>query len=207
MVSILVVVDDGRRHGPAAVGHIVTGEFQSLLLWMTVVDQARSRTRARTHKQFQSLLLWMTVVDCQLSPASEAACHRFQSLLLWMTVVDPSTRWQSQDILAVFQSLLSWMTVVDKTVSTIRPVGDRRVSILVVVDDGRRLGRAGPLRDVLEFQSLLSWMTVVDAQSRRQNPQAQWVSILVVVDDGRRPQHRLRRHEPRCPGFNPCCCG
>jgi len=37
-VSILVVVDDGRRLGTHAQHRYIGTSFQSLLLWMTVVD-------------------------------------------------------------------------------------------------------------------------------------------------------------------------
>ncbi len=61
------------------------------------------------------------------------------------------------------------------------------VSILVVVDEGRR-----PSDDILSadpargFQSLLLWMKVVDEYVRAGPVHASEVSILVVVDEGRR---------------------
>jgi len=61
------------------------------------------------------------------------------------------------------------------------------VSILVLVDDGRRLQRKlVELRKGWEFQSLFLWMTVVDPWSWRAAAGMGRVSILVLVDDGRR---------------------
>ena len=99
---------------------------------MTVVDRPHPRITARTHKQFQSLLLWMTVVD---------------------------------------------------TIRTRFTLRAEIVSILVVVDDGRRryTSRA-TVSGAVGFQSLLLWMTVVD----------------------RGGFHDL---QPLSPRFNPCCCG
>jgi len=42
IVSILVLVDDGRRHPQSAVDIAVIRMFQSLFLWMTVVDADRA---------------------------------------------------------------------------------------------------------------------------------------------------------------------
>ena len=82
-----------------------------------------------------------------------------------------------------------------------------RVSILVVVDDGRRRYRAADTVPTnLKFQSLLLWMTVVDIVGAGLLSHSSRVSILVVVDDGRR--HRAEdRAKGRNTGFNPCCCG
>src|SRR5271157_537524 len=61
-VSILVVVDDGRRPGrDRSFLHRDSG-FQSLLLWMTVVGPSLALPRQPQASMFQSLLLWMTVV-------------------------------------------------------------------------------------------------------------------------------------------------
>jgi len=65
----------------------------------------------------------------------------------------------------MFQSLFLWMTVVDSRCTGFRVSRLRWVSILVLVDDGRR---PVPLLD--EALPVLH------------------VSILVLVDDGRRPR-------------------
>jgi len=61
--------------------------FQSLFLWMTVVDNGCWSTSG-TFNRFQSLFLWMTVVDRYSSLEFNRTKKRFQSLFLWMTVVD-----------------------------------------------------------------------------------------------------------------------
>jgi len=74
------------------------------------------------------------------------------------------------------------MTVVDLAALTYELIGER-VSILVLVDDGRRRRRP-PARA----------------------PGKCGVSILVLVDDGRRQRAASRRNRRRT-GFNPCSCG
>ena len=98
------------------------------------------------------------------------------------------------------------MTVVDLRRAGSRAVA-RAVSILVLVDDGRRL-RLVASQDASSavFQSLFLWMTVVDLQSLRIPAALKHVSILVLVDDGRRLQPGLRCQRDRL-GFNPCSCG
>ena len=90
-VSILVVVDDGRRRSQSVPPPLSDPPFQSLLLWMTVVDFPSRATASMRSAEFQSLLLWMTVVDGagRDQPAIDSG---FQSLLLWMTVVDRPPR-------------------------------------------------------------------------------------------------------------------
>ena len=55
---------------------------------MTVVDFCDLRLRLQLGVVFQSLLLWMTVVDLPMSTTTNPFVYKFQSLLLWMTVVD-----------------------------------------------------------------------------------------------------------------------
>ena|SRR5208337_1144572 len=62
-VSILVLVDDGRRHAWYRRSSCRDYRFQSLFLWMTVVDFWWMLTRCFYPARFQSLFLWMTVVD------------------------------------------------------------------------------------------------------------------------------------------------
>jgi len=78
------------------------------------------------------------------------------------------------------------MTVVDFGIHHDRPV-QVNVSILVLVDDGRRLGAVNlRLVDGQRFQSLFLWMTVVDFPGILGTGPLNQVSILVLVDDGRR---------------------
>jgi len=78
------------------------------------------------------------------------------------------------------------MTVVDET-RTWGWIRLPEVSILVLVDDGRRRDLLNPVYYLdLKFQSLFLWMTVVDSDVRRSGYCSGFVSILVLVDDGRR---------------------
>src|SRR5271157_3064890 len=89
-----------------------------------------------------------------------------------------------------FQSLLLWMTVVGSSRSSFGSGISSDVSILVVVDDGRRLGLTDSYQELAHgFQSLLLWMTVVGPEwISATSSFLSIVSILVVVDDGRRPR-------------------
>jgi len=70
------------------------------------------------------------------------------------------------------------------------------VSILVLVDDGRRLLLARGLCTMhYEFQSLFLWMTDVDLPSFADGQYFNKVSILVLVDDGRRPHHAPKLYQ------------
>ena len=78
------------------------------------------------------------------------------------------------------------MTVVDSTGSGGQSAPSQ-VSILVLVDDGRRLGRGNRSHvELVMFQSLFLWMTVVDNMVQLRSNADGTVSILVLVDDGRR---------------------
>jgi len=78
------------------------------------------------------------------------------------------------------------MTVVD-VLHRSRAVRAHHVSILVLVDDGRRPHiLAAEDKAILKFQSLFLWMTVVDASDSGVAKICDRVSILVLVDDGRR---------------------
>jgi len=110
-VSILVVVDDGRRLGSERRTDVTEHSFQSLLLWMTVVHN-----RCQGQERRAGPVSILVVVDDGRRPGTGALTrcrlHGFQSLLLWMTVVDgPARRVRARAV---------------------------PVSILVVVDDGRR---------------------------------------------------------------------
>src|SRR4051794_6936901 len=94
----------------------------------------------------------------------------------------------------MFQSLLSWIVVADIQLF-VREPGVCGVSILVVVDRGRRPDlMTRKAADALAFQSLFSWIVVADMKvhSDQCSP---WVSvsILVVVDRGRRRDGPGRR--------------
>ena len=80
---------------------------------MTVVDCPLCLVQVWAVKRFQSLLLWMTVVDGERLRRAAAERYWFQSLLLWMTVVD-LPQLHGLGPLDLFQSLLLWMTVVDR---------------------------------------------------------------------------------------------
>src|SRR5271157_390834 len=86
-VSILVVVDDGRRPPAAGPGRSARGRVSILV----VVDDGRRRSdivqTPHGAAMFQSLLLWMTVVGYRASHLILLVGNVFQSLLLWMTVV------------------------------------------------------------------------------------------------------------------------
>ena len=105
---------------------------------MTVVDHRPGVTRF-PGLVFQSLLLWMTVVDLLAITALV-----MPTLVSILVVVDDGRRHEVDTAIDrlcyTFQSLLLWMTVVDKHAFSIR-ITRRRVSILVVVDDGRRHAR------------------------------------------------------------------
>jgi len=78
----------------------------------------------------------MTVVDTAENASSLCRGVRFQSLLLWMTVVDAAVNDGGGNIFRV-----SILVVVDdgrRHRPNHRSTGWRQVSILVVVDDGRR---------------------------------------------------------------------
>ena len=114
---------------------MTANRFQSLLLWMTVVDSV-GWNLVLSDREFQSLLLWMTVVDRRSDRA--VYTHFLVSILV---VVDdgrrPSQAAAERRCEMRFQSLLLWMTVVDLYAHReTERVPD--VSILVVVDDGRR---------------------------------------------------------------------
>ena len=89
----------------------------------------------------------MTVVDGRLRHGVPGAVDTFQSLLLWMTVVDVLACPLAGTRLG-FQSLLLWMTVVDDAFGPVA-VGLPDVSILVVVDDGRRHDSTGHRRLIM----------------------------------------------------------
>jgi len=104
----------------------------------------------------------MTVVDNCGKPRGKSAQKTFQSLFLWMTVVD-EPGWANGH----GQYRVSILVLVDdgRRQHTVKvcPRQASHVSILVLVDDGRRLKPVGEdgLRGEL-FQSLFLWMTVVD---------------------------------------------
>jgi len=81
----------------------------------------------------------MTVVD-RGHAADLSVLAEFQSLFLWMTVVDRPVLLSVPLRQIKFQSLFLWMTVVDSP-GTGRSFRRYQVSILVLVDDGRRLDR------------------------------------------------------------------
>src|SRR5271157_335593 len=133
--------------------------------------------------------------------------RRFQSLLLWMTVVGDDV----VHLISFPTAPVTILVVVDDG-RRLLPVGAEGtasafVSILVVVDDGRRHPKTGRfLAGQSGFQSLLLWMTVVGRKKPGQKLKIDLeVSILVVVDDGRRRFRPDRRFAETAGSFNPCC--
>ena len=119
-------------------GKMLSALFQSLLCWMKVGDLSAQMPTTFIH-QFQSLLCWMKVGDCRPCMPTTFIHHKFQSLLCWMKVGD------CPQFHAVEVGLA--------------------VSILVVLDEGRRLDGIdanGVLTEL--FQSLLCWMKVGDTR-------------------------------------------
>src|SRR5208337_2618900 len=136
-VSILVLVDDGRRPSmPTATG----GKPPTVSILVLVDDGRRPPRRSRMGRRpagFYPCSCGGRSSTAVLSSRRTRCFRGFQSLFLWMTVVDIQRHRQHRNHI--------------------------QVSILVLVDDGRRRITlcSGPSRTSM-FQSLFLWMTVVD---------------------------------------------
>ena len=79
-------------HRPADFSYLTNGTlgFQTLLSWMTLIDNALLALAADLLRRFQTLLSWMTLIDLTLKTEERTMKAMFQTLLSWMTLIDPS---------------------------------------------------------------------------------------------------------------------
>ncbi len=183
---------------------------------LVVVDCSRQRRRRAGNTTDPGVSI-LVVVDCsrQREPLDPCTCpgrnapcqRRFQSLLWWIAVVNSGTRGRE-----LGERHVSILVVVDcsrqRRALELYGTAVIRVSILVVVDCSRQ--PAITVRPV-RHRSRVSILVVVDCSRQRPASRpacrmADSVSILVVVDCSRQRSATPATTAPMA-GFNPCCGG